>query len=155
MFPQRDKRYCERKPRNSCNSILCKPDHLARLSSLLALPLDEEAVETSVYSNKEVMFKQCCSVQRPTFELTDKTTHEADLDFFLLSTDEENIQPSVVTSKGGANNTVLFGSPNDVGLAGNCVQQGDFQQRSPCPAHMLGAFELQTNCLDHGLKINR
>ena len=48
---------------------------------LLPLPLNEEAVETSVHSNKELVFKQFCSVQRPTFELADKTTHEADLDF--------------------------------------------------------------------------
>ena len=41
--------------------------------------------------------------RRPTFELADQTTHKADLDFFSLSTDEENIQPPVVTSKRGAN----------------------------------------------------
>ena len=88
MFPQHDKRYCERKSRNSCNTqILRRQDHLARLRLLLPLPLNEEAVETSVYSNKEVVFKQFSSVQRPTFELADKTTHEADLDFFPLSTD--------------------------------------------------------------------
>ena len=37
------------------------------------------------------------------FELADQTTHEADPDFFSLSTDEENIQRSVAKSKGGAN----------------------------------------------------
>ena len=33
--------------------------------------------------------------------------------------------------------------------------QGDFRQRSQCLVLMHGALELQTNCLDHGLRIIR
>ena len=56
----------------------------------------------------------------------------------------------MITSKGGANTKFLFGSPNNVGLADKRAVARSHSTRSSCPAHVLGAFVLQTNCLDHG-----